>query len=196
MWKGTGAFLLQKFISQHQNAYTIIQQCSAQVPFQLQLLNELIRVKYLLDAIETADPELQASMVMGCQDTGEEGMMNSFESCLAYLLLSDPVAKKRMPAKRNFTEVPSTMMTGSKKQIKSGQGSTGVELRYQSNEEYSKLTKKQKTELHSWHKTKAKAKAPNEAVISAAVVKHIKETDMLGAAAKAKSTKIKEYFLR
>ena len=52
-WKGQSNFLLDKFISQHRNAFVSMQQCAFHVEFQLP--NEYSRVGYLLDAIEKTD---------------------------------------------------------------------------------------------------------------------------------------------
>ena len=59
-WKGKSNLLLDKFISQHQNAFVYMQQCAIHVEFQL--LNEYSRVGYLLDEIETTDASLQSEM--------------------------------------------------------------------------------------------------------------------------------------
>ena len=59
-WKGQYILSLDKFISQHQNAFFSMQQCAIHVEFQLP--NEYSRVGYLLDAIETTDALLQEAM--------------------------------------------------------------------------------------------------------------------------------------
>ena len=51
--------------------------------------------------------------------------------------------------KRNHAEILATDGTS----IKSGIGSTGVELQYHTHKEYKKLSTEEKTELHEWRKT-------------------------------------------
>ena len=60
--KGQSNFSLDKFITQHRNAFVSIQQCSFHVAIQLP--NEYTRVGYLLDTIETSDDSLQAAMAL------------------------------------------------------------------------------------------------------------------------------------
>ena len=59
-WKGNSNFTLEKFVSQHRNAFISMQQCEQHVSFQL--LNGLTRVNYLLDVIQCRSTELHASM--------------------------------------------------------------------------------------------------------------------------------------
>ena len=60
VWKGNSNFSFEKFIEQHRAAYISMQQCSLHVTFQLPY--EHTRVRYLLDAIQCSDPELQATL--------------------------------------------------------------------------------------------------------------------------------------
>ena len=142
-WKGQSNFSLDRFISQHRNAFTSMTQCAEHVQFQLP--NELTRVTYLLDAIQHNDAELQAAMALVRNDTGPGGKMNDFEATAAFLLPKDPVARNRSQAKRNFAEISAVETSGT---VKSGIGSTGVPLRYHTKNEYDKLTPAQKKELH------------------------------------------------
>ena len=69
-----------------------MQMFSAHMPFQL--LNELTRVKYLLDVIKKSDAELHAAMANVRQDTKPDGKMNDFEDAAASIIPSDPVLRK------------------------------------------------------------------------------------------------------
>ena len=150
-WKGQSNFSLEKFVSQHRNAYISMQQCAEYVSFQLP--NELTRVKYLLDAIDNSNAELQAAIAMIRQDDGDDGKMNNFEAAVAYLIPRDPVSKKRVSGnKRPQAEVSGVSSKGTKK--KARVGVTGVELRFHSKQEYAELSKLQKDELHEWRRTR------------------------------------------
>lgn len=155
-WRGQTNFTLEKFVSQHRNAYVSMQQCSEHVAFQLP--NEHTRVGYLLDAIQTSDAGLQAAIAMIATDDGPNGKRNDFEATAAYLLPYDPVAKKRninnKRADRDaiVSDVSAEVSAGFGS--KPGLGKTGVHLRYYTKDEYSKLTDEQKAELREWRSKK------------------------------------------
>ena len=194
VWKGQSNFTLERFVSQHRNAFITMQQCSEHVPFQLP--NELTRVKYLLDAIDNSNAELQAAIAMIRQDDGEDGKMNNFEAAAAYLIPRDPIAKKHPTgAKRPSADISSVKVYDrNKKTKKAGIGTTGVELRFHNHAEYQKLSKAQKAELYEWRKTQDKKDSGNsqgdqqKKLIAAAVKKELKESE----AAKTAETKDKE----
>ena len=150
-WKGQSNFSLDKFIAQHRNAFISMQQSAVHVAFQLP--NEYTRVGYLLDAIETSDAALQAAMALVRNDTNPTtGKRSDFEATATCLLPHDPVAKKRNTrggGERQRGADISSIVTST---IKSGVGSTGVDLRYHKMSEYKKLTPEQKSELHEWRK--------------------------------------------
>jgi len=157
-WKGQTNFSLDKFISQHRNAFVSMQQCAEHVEFQLP--NAYSRVGYLLDAIETSDASLQAAMALVRNDeTPVTGKRSDFEATAACLLPHDPVAKKRNtnPQRNRGAEV--SAIDSSK--IKSGIGATGVPLRYHKREEYNKLSPAQKKELHEWRESDSTTKKTN-----------------------------------
>ena len=154
-WKGTAAFSLEKFVSQHRAAYVSLSQCAEHVPYQLP--NELSRVTHLLDNIECLDPPLQAAMAFVRNDTGK---MNDFEATAAYILPYDPVAKKRTQAattsgKRVANAEISEATTVSKDSSAAGAKvrvgpKTGVEFRFHTKAEYMALSKDQKAELKAY----------------------------------------------
>lgn len=149
VWKGNSNHSLEKFIDQHRAAYISMEQCSAHVAFQLP--NEHTRVRYLLDALQCNDAELQASLAaIRKDDATPAGMRNNFENAVTFLLPSCPVAKKRKTTGggSNYgAEISSTeARDGTKKSV----GKSGVELRYYKKGEYEKLNKEQKDELREY----------------------------------------------
>ena len=98
------------------------------------------RVGYLLDAIENSDAQLQAAMANVRDDTGDgtaanPGKRNDFELAVAYILPSDPVARRRTGInKRGAAEISALgEASGGKNGACFGDtpgiGSTGVHLR-------------------------------------------------------------------
>ena len=147
---------LDRFTEKHRNAYISMQQCAEHISYQLP--NQRTRVGYLLDAIQCPDPELQAALAGVRKDDspdGLTGMRNDFESTVAYVLPSDPVARK----KKSNTNKNATADIGSTTGIKAGIGKTGVEMRYHKRSEYGKLTTEQRHELREWRETAEGKKA-------------------------------------
>ena len=195
VWKGNSNFNLEKFVSQHRNAYISMQQCAEHIPYQLP--NDRTRVGYLIDAIQCSDPELQAAIAMVRQDNGENGKMNSFESCASYLIPRDPVNKKRSAARMSTANVAGVETPAPKRQKKSGVGVTGVELRYHQKPEYAKLNKAQKAELYQWRmkKDKSKSISSSDSKIATAVTKQLKKLAINKSADAAAEKQLKDYIL-
>ena len=146
-WKGQSNFPLERFVAQHRNAYVMMQQASTHVPHQLP--DERKRVGFLLDAIESNDASLQAAMAsIRADDTGTR---QNFEAAVALILPQDPVAKRKKE-KRKHPEVDGVTAEISAVGGKPATGKSGVEYRYYTGEEYSKLNKEQKNELREWRK--------------------------------------------
>lgn len=152
VWKGNSNFSLDKFTDQHRSSFISMQQCSEHVPFQLP--NEYTRIGYLLDAIKNSDPELQASMAAIRMDTvGPDAKRNNFENTVAFLLPSDPVARRRKDNDRasvSETNANISALDNTGKGAKVSVGKTGVALRFYKKSEYRKLTDEQKLELKEW----------------------------------------------
>ena len=151
--EGTEKFSLGKFITQHRNAFVLMQACAEHIQYQLP--NRHSQVGFLLDAIQTSDAGLQAAMASIRTDDGPDGMRNDFEQSAAHLLPYDLVAKKHAAgsSKRGSAEVSAVSYEatdvaafGTKPAI----GKSGVHFRYYDKSEYSKLTKEQKMELCEW----------------------------------------------
>ena len=95
--------------------------------------------------------------------------MNNFEDAAAFIIPTDPVAKRKQARKRSEVDVLSAKKekqkeknkrakTGEEVDISSttvpsqrvGKGTTGVEFRYYKEKEYKELNKDQRQELHEW----------------------------------------------
>ena len=104
---------------------------------QYQLPNEHSRVGFLLEAIESSHPGLQAAMASIKTDNGPEGLRNNFEVTAVHLLPYDSVAKKRSNGyKRSSTQISSLMKVSDATTKKPTTGKTGVHLHYHKNSEY------------------------------------------------------------
>ena len=122
-------------------------------------------------------------------DDEPDGMCNDFEQSAAHLLPYDLVAKKHAAgsSKRGSAEVSAVSYEATDVAAfgtKPGIGKSGVHFRYYDKNEYSKLTKEQKTELHEWRskggaereRSDAKSKkAKFNKAVAAAVEKKISE---------------------
>ena len=145
VWKGQSNFPLEGFVAQHLNAFVSMQQCAEHVSFQL--LNEHMKVGYLLEGIQSMDPGLQAAMASVKMDDGLNGMQNDFEAAAAHLLPYDPVAKKNAAMKRPVAQISSVeevAEVSGTAAMKESIGKTGVHLRWHMNAEYKELTSEQK----------------------------------------------------
>lgn len=149
IWKGNNNFSLEKFLEGHRAAYTSMTQCAEHVTYQLP--NERTRVGYLLQNIQSNDAELLTMLAQVRHDDGPDGRRSDFEKAAAALIPACPVARRRksMNDKRPYGDIGSVTFAEG---IKDGIGSTGVELRYYSEAEYSKLTPEQKKELRDYRK--------------------------------------------
>lgn len=109
-----------------------------------------------MDALKTTDAVLLAGIANVIKDDKPKGMRHDFEAMAAYLLLNDPVARKKgESSKRNHDATVSDTQgeVSSGFGGKSGIGKTGVHLRYYENTEYQALEADQKKELQEWRRT-------------------------------------------
>ena len=110
VWKGQSNFPLEDFIAQHCNAFMSLQPFAEHIAYQLP--NELTRVGYLLEGIQSSNPGLQAAMVSMRTDDGANGMRSDFERAAAHLLPYDPVAQKQSAGtKRSAANISDTQGT-------------------------------------------------------------------------------------
>ncbi len=182
-WRGQSNFTLEKFVSQHRNAYISMKQCAEHISYQLP--NEIMHVKYLLDAIDCSNAKLQAAMAQVKAD--KKGALIDFEKAAAAIIPSDPVSKKRLSGnKRHAAEISSAEIGGAAKDSKKHRvGTSGVELRFHTSAEYSKLNGLQRSELREWRKNQNGNKGKGnenksqkfQAAVLAALAKHIKKLE-------------------
>ena len=96
-------------------------------------------------------------------------MRNNFESAVAHLLPSCPVARKRaVNPKRGAAEISAMNENEQSADIsafgtKPGRGKTGVHFQYHTHKEFIKLSKEQKNELIQWRASQADGKKGNNA---------------------------------
>ena len=164
-WKGSGNYPLESFCTKHRLANEMLKS-AVESGIAHQLPTEFTRVGFLLDAIETTDPQLQAAMAAVKSDAdhdAETGKRYDFESTVTYLTPNDPVIRRRGTKRQLEVNISSNHTTGESNQneanvssIKSGIGKTGVALRYHSQSEYKTLTKEQKQELYEWRSSSEK----------------------------------------
>ena len=171
-WQGNGSFRLENFVAQHRNAFVLLTQCSQRVDYQLP--NDMTRVKYLLDAIETTDSQLQANIALVRADKGVNGKMRSFEKAAAFIVPACPVARRKTITKKQRADI-SEVDTNTEKEAnvdsvdktkpkpKPCKGKTGVELRFYARKAYNALTQEQKDELAEWRAKRdaGKRKSPD-----------------------------------
>ena len=111
----------------------------------------MMRVTYLLDAIENNDAQLQSAMDLCRNDQDPGGKMNNFEATAAFLLPHDPVATKRVSGmKRSHAMVFFIDGNVASASTKVSTGSTRVAFRYYDTAEYNTLTQPQKEELRAY----------------------------------------------
>ena len=155
-WKGQSSnYSLEKFIAQHRSSFVTLSQCGTHVDYQLP--NGTSRVTYLLSNIECNAAPLQAAMALIRNDNGAGGKMNDFESSASFLLPHDPVSQMRSSSDKkrahaDVSEVHADLSNDVTKKPRAGK--TGVEFRFHTSKEYSKLTDEQRKELNDHRDTR------------------------------------------
>ena len=142
-WNGR-QYSLEKFTGLHRSSYVMLEEASIHVNFQLP--TEHSRVGYLLDNITNQDPDLRAALAS--IRVNVNNMRNSFDDAVAFLLPVCPYAKFKSNQRK-----PNPQAQVSEVVLK-GRGKTGVEYRWHTPEEYSKLSKAEKRELYEWQQSK------------------------------------------
>jgi hypothetical protein len=149
-WTGQNNFTLEKFVTLQRQAFAQLEECSTHIDCDVP--TGLSRVQFLLDAIQTTDPSLQAMLSRVKTDRGPGGLRQNFEAAVTILIPECPVTvKKQGGAKRpvaEISEVAATAHNGTKPKV--GIGKTGVELRYYVTPEFIKLRPDQKKELKAY----------------------------------------------
>ena len=143
-WNGR-TYSLDKFTGLHRSAFVMLEEAALHVNFQVP--SQHSRVGYLLDNITNSDPDLRAALASIRVNT--DGMRDDFERAVAFILPVCPYTKNKSNQRRNRQAELSDVRLKGKSDSK-----TGVDLRWHTREEYSKLTKEQKAELYQWQQTK------------------------------------------
>ena len=147
-------------------------ECAEHIPVDVP--NDRARVTYLMDSIETVDPQILAAIAAVRQDEADKRV--NFEHTFAYIVPVCPVTSKASKKSgRASIEASVSVTTGNKQQAKGGlgggndkpgTGSTGVALRYHRHKEFHALSKEQKDELVEWTKAKGGKKAGDKKAAS------------------------------
>lgn len=143
IWNGK-QYSLEKFCGLHRSNYIALQDAANHVTFQLP--TEHSRVGYLLDNIRSDDNDLKAALSSVRANTNN--MRDNFEESVKFILPMCPYSKKRSagPGNKKVTIADATLQGRS--------GTSGVDLRWHTDDEYYHLNQDQRDELYKWqHKT-------------------------------------------
>ena len=147
-WKGTGPTPLDTFANKHRQGHHRLASCQGRT--DVQLPDGRRKVERFLTAITCSDPDLRAAIAQIKADKTPDGPLHDFEKCVALLLPSCPIAKKRRLNRSNQgkDDLLGVNISATSAGLERTVGESGVELgRYYTSAEYSKLTNEQKNEL-------------------------------------------------
>ena len=144
IWNGR-SYSLEKFLGQHRSAFVQLEEAAMHV--NIQLPTSHTRVGYLLDNIQNNDPDLRAAL--SNIRINVDNMRDNFEKACAFLLPVCPYTKNRISKSNN--KIPNVSSTSLKN---SSESTTGVDFRWHTHKEYSKLSPAQKDELKEWQNSK------------------------------------------
>ena len=101
-WKGTTNMTLESFVNKHRIAHTRMIRCAQNI--QVQTFEERERVNYVLEGISSNDPDLQAAIASIKADAPGDGSgkQDNFEDAVSFIILFDPVSKKRGTNEHNL----------------------------------------------------------------------------------------------
>lgn len=140
VWKGNNNVSLDDLASKYRMRYQSLKRCQSHVK-SVTVPSEPALIEKFLDAIQCADPRLQAAMANVRADDSDGGKMENFESMIAYVLPHDPVKNKR---KGNN----SVLVGAVHPDLGVARGpKTGVDVRFYTKAEYRTLSNEQKKEL-------------------------------------------------
>jgi hypothetical protein len=150
-YKATGTYTLAKHCEVHSSSHIKMQAAALNVDYNYQVADDRTRVRWLLESIKCKDVNVLTRIAGINSDESIGGKKSNFESAVAYLTPSCPVASKK---KRGHDDI-STDASIPSIQIKDGKGNTGVDLRYHKHKEFHTLSQPQKDELSAWRETAA-----------------------------------------
>jgi len=146
VWNGrSNRYSLRTHVNNHREAQNNMLRAAENIPFEVP--NEGTRVRKFLHSLQCSDQRVISAKTSILADPT---MKNDFEKMANFLLIAVPSFKPQ-----NENHRVSGMETF---KPTSHNGSTGVELRFHTSEEYSKLTGAQKAELYNWRKRNPKRK--------------------------------------
>ena len=156
-WNGKNIrFTLKMHITKHREAHNELVRAAQFVQYELP--NGHTRVSRLLKSITSKDGSILAA-VTHIQGTSE--MREDFESAADFLLLTAPTPREIERSYRiSAVNLGSSGGSNHNSKKNKGIGKSGVEFRYHSKDEYARLNKDQKKELHEWrHSNKKESKS-------------------------------------
>ena len=146
-WNGKNhRFTLKSHINKHREAHNDMVRASEHVTYEVP--NGHTRVGRLTKSITSKDPSIVSSIT---HINGNTTQRDDFEEAADFLLLNAPNYGGMVERSHRIS---GTRSRRGKDKNKEGTGSTGVEFRYHSKKEYSKLNKEQKKELSEWRRSR------------------------------------------
>jgi hypothetical protein len=156
-WNGLSNIKFIAHAAKHRSSY--IDMTEAKEHVAVECPNERSRVTYLLNSIESKDPDLLAAVAAIKQD--EAGKRSHFEDAVAFIIPTCPVEAKHAKKAHFNASVSST--NGINAKLKSGIGKTGVELRFHKNKDFWALPEEQRQEVREYTAAmKAAGKIPEK----------------------------------
>jgi hypothetical protein len=151
-WNGR-SYQLENHITNHRSAVDDIRECSQHITVAVP--DQAQRVEYLIDSITCSDSTLQAAI--GLVRANTNNMREDFEAAASSLIEVDPYRRSNKqggnPRNANVSAID----------FSAGRGTTGVDLRWHSRKEFSKLPEDHQNELRKWIKTQEGKKALKKA---------------------------------
>lgn len=144
-WNGR-AYPLESHVSNHRNAVDDLRDCSMHITVAVP--DEPQRVEYLIDSITCSDSTLQASI--GLIRANTNNMREDFESAASALIEVDPYRRSNRIGNAGTPSKPANVGSID---FSAGRGTTGVDLRWHSSNDFKKLNDDQKNELRNFMKS-------------------------------------------
>ena len=142
IWNGRNIrYPLRIHISRHREVFNDLVRASHQINYTPP--NETLRVRYLLNSIQTADPTICSAKTAIQADATKK---NNFEQAADFLLITAPVPKANQPKVHRISAAQT-----SRGKVKTGP-KTGVEIRYFKRHKWHKLSKEQQEEVRKLRK--------------------------------------------
>ena len=143
VWNGrSNRYPLKLHLAKHREAQNDMIRASHHIAYEVP--NEGTRVRKLLHSLQCSDPRIISAKTAILAD--ETGKKNDFEAASNFLLIAAPPTRHEPDSRR----VSSVRNGGGDFKATPNKGETGVELRFYTPGEYSKLTGSQKAELYQW----------------------------------------------